>query len=319
MVFSAGQIYAGLPYTHVGSNLYTFMDYLDPETGLLDPSMVKRVGDMLGDNCCTSLFWAWSRVSSSITFTHTQALVPKTGIVLVGTYTFDRTIDNYKHPTTKDICDANGEQTMFESYAQMKVADGMVVNTQTTAAGAHHVMMCSVAPHVVRTPEGRINGSESYLHVVDQSSGFTYTTLENGMDVVTNAGIDKKVSFSSLYFHGYLPFTIPELIKPNTVQKATVEFPFDNDTEIGLKALGDVVVTSNYAFSKLIITVTAPDGKVSDFSSYARGVAHYSMEMQSRCVTMDRQLKKGNYAIEISALVGSGETVPVFTGTLIKE
>ena len=319
--FDKDVVYGGCPYTNAGSSLYTYMDYVDEKTGLLDESVVNRVGETLGNNCCSALFWAWSRVSSTITFTHTQGLVPKTNMIPLGDYKIDPELDSFRDKTTGAICKENGAQKMFECYAKLLLADGMVVNNQSdgTVGARHHVMMVSKLPEVVRNDDGTINGKESFLTFVEQDEVLRPYTLENGMELQCEGHIDSRYSFENLFNTGYIPFTIPELVNPSSVQKAVASISRENGATVTTQELRNAVVSTNYALSKLIIKVKVEDGTTKDFSSYVSGVAKYEAALGQVCVSIDRQLEKGSYEIEIRALVGSGETVPVFTGTLVKE
>ncbi len=320
MNFKNGVVYGGLPYTSAGSNLYTFFDYYDEETGLLDPAVYKRVGASIGNNCCTALFWAWSRVSSSITFTITQNMTPTRGIVPLGDYRIDRSLSSYKNYTTYKICHDNGEQTMYESYALLKLADGVVMNNQGDPdLKGNHTMMCSILPEVVRNADGTIDGDKSFVHVVEQHEVLRDITLENGLQVRCEAGINTKFTFRALYNKGYVPFSIPEILDPSTVQKAAVAFPVEEGGTLTLAQWQESAMTANYAFSRMDVTLTGENGAVYDFTFYTKGVAQFTWDLTSTGVTMDRQIKKGSYAITVTALVGNGETLPVFSGTLVKE
>ncbi len=318
--FKKGTVYGGCPYTNVGSNLYTFMDFVDEETGLLDETAASHVGDLLGNNCCTALFWAWARVSSSITFTHTQGLVPRTGVIPLGDYRIDRDLHNFAETTTEEICQENGEQKMYECYAQLLLADGMVVNNQRGGSNdRHHVMMVSQLPHVVRDASGAIDPAESYIIFVEQDEIIRPYTLENGLSLQCEGHIDSKYSFQNLFKTGYIPFTIPELVDPSSVQKASVSFSYENGESVAVKDFLAATVSSNYALSRLIVKVTDSAGTVTDYSAYVPGVAHYSVQLGDRLMSFNRKVGKGTFQVDVSVLVGSGETLPLFHGTLIGE
>ena len=318
--FDKGTTYGGLPYTGAGSSLYVFMDYVDEATGLLDASITKRVSVLLGNHCCASVYWAWSRVSSSITFTHTQVVVPSKGVIPLGPYTFDPSIDSYKNLTTETICKNNGEQTMYESYAKLLLADGIVVNNQGDPnSKGNHVRMVAELPHVERNADGTIDGKNSYVICVEQDEVLRPYTLENGLELVCEGHVDSKYTFAQLFEKGYLPFTIQEFLDPSAVQKAEAHLSADVGASLTTRELSGLSVEANYALAKLVIKVTEENGNVLDFSGPVTGVANFTTDMGPRVATMERQLKKGSYEIEIGALVGTGETVPVYSGTLVKE
>ena len=140
-----GNIYGGLPYIGLASgNLYRLMDYYDEETGVVNMADATRVPKLFGNQCSIGSYWGWSRVINSTNHDWTQNMVVKNGFLRVGPYTYDDDLAAFvPYNGTVPICQANGPQVMFQSYAAMEPGDGLV---QYTSAG--HVTMCSCVPHV---------------------------------------------------------------------------------------------------------------------------------------------------------------------------
>ena len=127
--FVPGAVYGGPPYiAGTLGNIYTMMEYYDERNGMLDLSGGMDTLRQFCNQCSGSTFWAWSRVCNKITYCGTQDALQRNGCLRVGPYTYDDNIVDMHSEgvTTKSICQTNGMQTMFESYALLKPADGIV-------------------------------------------------------------------------------------------------------------------------------------------------------------------------------------------------
>ena len=106
---------------------------------------------------------AWARVVTSAYLGYTMFMTEANGFLPVGPYRYSkenvtqfiRGEDGYNCQT---ICQENGPETMYESYALMKPADGLVCNG--------HVRMNSAMPTVVRNADGTESASEQLYQVV---------------------------------------------------------------------------------------------------------------------------------------------------------
>ncbi|MBQ3075389.1 MAG: hypothetical protein IJC26_04910, partial [Clostridia bacterium] len=198
------QIYGGMPYVTNGlGNVYRWMEFYDPETGVMRLSETASP-KQIGNQCSYGTFWAWSRVSNSLNYFYTSSMTYTNGCIPVGPYKYDLTKVKFSSSDqTGDVCKANGEQVIFQSYAQMKPADGMV---HYSTAG--HVIMCSSVPTVVYNNDGTINGDESYTTYMDQGSKWREMEQSDGTKYKVQGGVHRKVTFSSLFKDGYIPFTI---------------------------------------------------------------------------------------------------------------
>ncbi len=250
-----GKVYAGLPYVSRGAgNLYRLAEIYDPETGELDQSSdifdnIRYFGNACSGEACT----AWARVVTSAYLGYTMFLTEANGFLPVGPYRYSR--ENVTEFVKKDpdgyncrkICDENGEQVMYESYAQMKPADGMVCSG--------HVRMNSAVATVVRNPDGTIDGEKSYTLVREH---WAYADDPNhiriapdGSHYVAQGRVDIKYTFKELFDTGYIPFTFAEFKDPSRVEPAKVRLAVEPQ-------LKDRVLTSNYPISDVFIEV---DGK----------------------------------------------------------
>lgn len=250
-----GKVYGGIPYVTRGAgNLYRIADIYDPETGILDAS-----GDIFqniryfGNACSGSASMSWARVVSSAYLGYTMFMTKANGFLPVGPYRYPKenvtsfAENNPSGVRCDTICDFNGEQTMFESYAQMKPADGVVCNG--------HVRMNSAVPTVVRKADGCIDGEQSFVLMREQvcyvpNINHLRTTADSS-HYVAQGYVDIRYTFQTLFDTKYIPFTFAEFANPALVQPARILLAVE-------PLLKERVITSNYAISDVFLEL---DGK----------------------------------------------------------
>ena len=225
-----GTIYGGMPYVgNASGSPYRMMDYINPETGLVDmkkaiPALAQGgVLDMealifFGSQCAKTAGLGWSRVINSANYRATMYMTPANGVILLGDIAMDQSkvywSENYR---TTTVCQENGQQTMFEAYAQLQKADGMV---QYTTAG--HVIMAYSDAVVVRNPDGTINGDESYVMIIHQAQKWGDRENEFGDQYQMKSSVNTKSTFASLYSGGYVPFTFAEFVSGDPIEETTI-------------------------------------------------------------------------------------------------
>lgn len=317
-----GMIYGGLPYIGVASgNVYRLMDWMDEETGVVDMSEATKNPKLFGNQCSLTSYWGWARVINSANYTWTNHMQEKNGFLRVGPYTYSDEISNFTSggdqndpttSTTKAVCEQNGEQTMFESYAQMKMGDGMV---QTG-----HVVMCSVSPVVVRNSDNTINGKESYLYLTDQGQAWEDHKNEAGDQYQMKGRIDSKQTFEALYQSAYLPFTFAELLGTDPCEASTCTIGHEGEDKITIDALKASTVSTNYSFSDIYIKIKNKEGEVKYEKIYRAPMASVR-DVSLNSLIFHAQLNKfaeGDHTVEITCQLGTGERKIAYSGTLIK-
>lgn len=311
-------VYGGLPYiSSTSGNLYKAFLYYDEETGVLN--MEDAGADfhkIIGNQCSGGAYWAWARVTNCLMATGSQTSLQKNGCYRIGPYTYSDSINNFHEEgiDTNSITDQNGKDVMFESYAQLKMADGMVQYTGKSG----HVIMAAQDAVVVRDANGKIKGSESYVLILEQISQFSTSTQSNGKPIFIQGGIDKKTTFDTLFKGGYLPYRIPELAGKDDIEPGEVSFSIQSATATPdeLKA---AVVTSNYPLSDATLTVKDANGNI----VYKRGgafigLANYSDDLSATVLTSFlKQYLGDGYQVEIVCRIGNGEILPVWSGHLV--
>ncbi len=320
--FPVGQVYAGVPYiteAKAGS-VYIAMQFYDEQTGVMDVKSVggKNFAFLIGNHCSSGAFWGWGRVVNSTSCRTTPTMVPKNGCIPVGDYEFNRDVEQWNSAyTTFDVTKANGEQKMFEAYAKLQTADGIV---RVNDKGSGHVCMISAKAVVVRDGSGKIDGKNSYVLLHEQTSTPKPVTLQDGAHVVIEGRIDEKDSFESMFKAGYLPFTFAELIGTDPVEAASASVNLGGST-VTPDALSDSVVTSNYAIAYVKLIVTDKDGKEL-YTKYGNNSKYNKMDLEMNLVALPATLKRyatGENKVKLECFVSTGQNFTVYEGTLVSQ
>lgn len=333
-ILKAGRIYRGMPYAHGSGSGMSFLTFASGQdengvytiSGLEGARMTGQIDSAhISNDCADAVFWAWGAVSGSISFGSTSRMTQDYGCVPVGEYVCNQT--SYSTSTTR-IAEENGMECMYQSYAQMQKADGMV---RFTDGGAGHAVMVS-SVHVVRNQDGSINGDESYVLVLEQVSGnlageATYYDEAIDQTVYIGCGVDNKMTFRALYKIGYLPITCKELIDPTPLAEEHVSDSVDMLSEA--TALTGVL-ESNYRISHATMTIYDAQGiKVQQTIGYNLQQNMYRfkvpqlrgnsvIEINRGDVDLNR-LPAGSYRCVLTCTVSTGRTLTVRDFTFTKE
>ena len=233
ITLSPSETYAGMPYTNAITSLYHFLEYYDPETGRLLLSNDGLLDTAVGNQCAGSVIWGLATVASSVAF-RTKGLRVTEGMIPLGNYT----LSYGDKSNSTEIAKRNGKETMFEAYAEMKLAD--------VFASSEHIMMAIEEAHVVRK-NGAIDGDESYVMIQNQEAGArqntsAYVEEVNGERLHFSGRRELKYTFSKLFEDGYLPLTCAEFLGQKEYELPKAE----PDREIrSLEDLSAATVTSN--------------------------------------------------------------------------
>ena len=311
-----GTVYGGLPYIPVASgSVYRLMDYIDEDTGVVDMTEPMANPKLFGNQCSISAYWGWSRVINSTKYSWTYEMVEKNGFLRVGPYTYSDNLLRFEAGvyTTTDVINANGPELMFQSYAAMKRADGLI---NYTTAG--HTMMCSSDPVVVYAEDGTIDGNLSYLTIIDQHVDWSEATNEAGDAYQHKNYVDRKFTFNQLMSEAYLPFTFAEFQGTDPVEATECTFSHTADT-ITVEQLITGTVTANYGISDIYAILKDANGK-----EVIRGVKRSETAgvlsqdfIKAVDMTQWTEYANGKYTVEVVCQLGTGERPTIYTGTLI--
>ena len=316
-----GGVYAGLPYkgTSTGS-LYRLFDFMDPETGVVNIAEAGRDPLIFGGMCSSGCYWAWARVMNSADYRWCNDSVYTRGYLPVGPYTYDLSIlklVNDGDMGTDNICTDNGEQVMYQSYANMKIADGLITVWEKNG----HTMMCSIAPTVVYNEDGTIDGQKSFLCVTEQGGTWDPGVSKGGIPYEYEYSLDKKFTFTTLFRQCYIPYTFADLTGEEPIEETEVTFHHEGDT-ITMEQLFGTKVSSNYHLSDIYAYVYDEAGN--EIVKHAvrirvpstKEMKVYKMGNVYTWGSWD-ELAAGEYAIKVEVQLGTGERPTVYEGKLI--
>lgn len=314
--FYPGEVYGGIPYNSRSfGNIYKWMYFYDEQSGVLDLSGGEATLTKICNQCTGGTLTGWSRVVNTADYYGTNEMTHNAGCLRVGPYTYADTIMGFGQRDTYTICADNGATTMWESYALLEPADGIVMYSNYENNG--HVCMV-VSVEVVRFEDGKINGQESFLTYMDQWAVYSSAVQENGEPYEIQGRVDYKKSFQQVYDDGYLPFTFAELNKQNPVEKAEASISVGGDS-VKLSELTQAQINCNYIMSDITVSVTDADNK----EVYRKDTIISHMLMPKTTLLNTAVSAKdlecyadGNHIITISTWANTGEKLVAYTGKL---
>lgn len=286
-VLQPGRTYRGIPYSFAGSTCAAFLEY----AGEPDGNGVYLLGDIpwqalsnssakarIGTDGSAALVLSWGQVGANIPLNGSSAMTEKRGFLPVGDYGHNPT----KIEKTDELCAANGEAIMYNAYAKLMKADGLVANTE--AGGGHSMMAVSVS--ITYNDDGTINGDESYMTVLEQTKTYFqneefYTDPVLG-DVYIIAGVDVKFTFRQLYETGHLPITCKAFTEVDHVKEQKI---YDSNPGPSIDSFFGGYIDSNVYIDSLIATVYDENDKV------VQECAIRSVRSEKRQVEVERILK----------------------------
>lgn len=234
--------YCGMPYTNADGTIVQWFEFYDPETGRLQiEGDTQQINQLVGNTCAGCVCAAWTTVCDSIKGAcGTAEMVPYYGFIPVGPYESNYSITSYSQYPTDQILRDNGKPVMYESYAQILPADGLVSTPDV------HAIMAIEPAYVVRDSDGEIDPDASYVVIRDQRAGGPdgfYNVEENEETFYYSGRMRHEYTFTELYDLGYLPVTTAEFLGREPYAEAEVTFSVDSPT---VATLGGGSFLSNY-------------------------------------------------------------------------
>ena len=325
LAIRAGRLYQGVPYSFAGSTGAAFLDYAgEPDAqgvlpvGGIHWKLLSGTGKMsarVGNDCSSAVMQAWSQIGNSYRFTSTQFMVRDRGYLPVGNYVSPPN----ENVSNRQTCRENGEQTMFEAYACLRLADGLVCREK----GAGHALMAE-SVDVVRNADGTIDGDASVIHYMEQSRAHLleeekYFHPERQEDVYITFGLDMKQTFREAFAEGYLPITCRELLDPAPAEIPTV---WDSVAAPAADTLLEGVISSNWPIDRVDMTITDANGKTVQYGAVysIRDPRRYALEVQQiaeetpermRGRIAPEELPAGSYRCVLNCRLTTGQVFTV--------
>lgn len=306
-VFLPGETYYGIPYDHTAGSYERFMLCMDENNQVKDwvakdlanstwsgsdPDLLGFTKYM-GNDCSSAVAWAWMQVSPSETgkgingdyqggafVLLTSEMIPNStnqelyGIYPVGSWNgedFSNKDAVYKTALlTKcsEIVAANGEEKIFEAYAQSRKADALVFGEP-----GGHARLLSEDPVVIRNADKSIDTERSYVLCHEQGDGlynnryqgtnsswrinyrYTFDVLMHGSQAIT----DKERHLEAGSGKGYLPITIRALRQEEVPESFAMIYPdISGESEI-TPVKGKFY--SNFRIVSTVVTVKDQTGR----------------------------------------------------------
>lgn len=270
--YEAGQIYFGLPYTHYAGSLEKFQHYLNSDGTVKDSVPAAGWANMLGNDCADAVYWAWSLVSAEISFVLTKDAICRGGTYPVGSY-YPNSVTS-----TAEICTYNGKDVMYESYAQIKMGDALLL-------GPGHIRMAAESSYVFRNADGSIDPIRSYVLCHEQGAG----TGAKQVQMHSTCQTYGKYTFQQLFASNYIPITI-KAFEAGTADK--VELSTTNK-DLNYDGVGKGIIQSNYRINALTIRILDTRGNpVLDSSVFPSSGSH---TLQASLSTFRKEL----YALDL--------------------
>ena len=309
-----GKVYGGFPYLHGSGNVYRMLEYYDEETGEVNMAEAGKNQRFFGNFCSYGSGWGFSRVINSAKHGLTDSMVPKNGYIPLGSYKMNMDLKKFPENETVAICQGNGKDVMYASYALLKPADALVYYT----TGGHIIMVSSV--HVEKNADGKIDGGKSYVTFIDQATDEWDSKLANGKSYEIQGGVDKKYTFSKLFNSSYIPYTFAEFLGTDPVEAGEAKLDTEK-TELTLDELIATKLTANYIISDIFVEFVGADGKTAETKVIRTGYGGIlSVELSKGIFAAGtKKYADGNHTVRITAQIGNGEKLPVWEGKLLAQ
>jgi hypothetical protein len=312
-IYKTDTVYAGMPYADGQVNIFVWHEFYDPETGRLRMDGDGQwLNSTLGNTCAGSLMWGWSAVSHTLTGSYINYnMTVSNGVLPVGPYTYNTVINSFHEIQTSEICKENGMQTMFESYAMVKMADAV------TSSTVDHTMMAIEDATVVRKADGSIDPQESYIIIQDQAAGVSTTSEfnvfeEDGIKVHYTGRLNVKWSFLKLFQSNYIPVTTKEFAGVEPYAKPEVK---SSKEVTDMESLYTTEITSVYPMSMIKVMAKKSTGRETELFHFyvdrydvGTGLAR-NYKMSGVRLDIDgavKELVAGDYTITLEATDSTG-------------
>ncbi len=251
--YEAGKTYTGLPYGALNSNMSEFQKYLDEHRGRYATISDDGYYKVMGTQCNTALNLSYQLFYPKAC-EDSGGYMPSYPDKFIGVKLGDIVVPEGVKKTL-DICAANDEQAIYESYALADKGDPIMGKNDET--WVTHVRMVAEKAVVVRGANGKVNPNRSYLVCVEQTDSWDKTRT----DINTTWWMDHKYTFSSLYQAGWIAVSL-DCYKDNV--SVIPYLALDEEITAEMLSKGNLVgtVSSDYPVNYVHLTIYNKAGKI---------------------------------------------------------
>ena len=214
----------------------------------MDPRLIQSY---FGNDCDRAVADAWWAVSNSTPFRETKETYPwqGRGCLPVGDWEPDPSLATTNTPLHIAY---NGEEKMYECYAQIKKGDIYSYSSYDVTGTAGHTRMASANAVVVRDQNGKIDPNYSYVTSTEQG----WTTSDTVNRTYTTCRVNHNYTFANLMYDYALPMTCEELLT-GEMEPAIWEF---TGGQPGYAGMSCGIVKTNYYLDSVILVIKDSTG-----------------------------------------------------------
>ncbi len=297
--YTKGKTYYGVPYTDYIINYEYFEDEL-VDGAYYPKSQMWR--ESPGLNCRTAIIAAYQqfepRVSSVASWTPGQ---DDFWMKIVGDYEVPKGA-----VVTQEICDLNGKEKMYESYAQLQKGD-IIYDMNDLEYYNLHCRVIVEEPTLVKNGAGKVIPSRSYVTCIEQTNSFDKSRTDG---VNTTWYINHKYSLENLFEKGYVPLTLEAYDKPRNEMEAPY---LGIDAEITSSILSKGAITgmvkSNFPLLFVRCEILDKEGNVVVSEEKGNLYKTQKMNLRNEFSGLFSTLEKGkDYTFVLKAGISPGNT-----------
>ncbi|MBE6563742.1 MAG: hypothetical protein E7655_00485 [Ruminococcaceae bacterium] len=297
--YEAGKTYYGLPYNSANGNAAAFSSLL--KNGTLPAGVDTDWYHLPGNSCSTSILLAYHYA-----FNQLSREVGASNMIPVYNIGFDQ-VGSYGQPKyithTGAIREASGAtkeeqlQTLYKAYELLQPGDA-IVQRWNTSAGEYlaHSRLIVGYPEVVRNADGTINGKESKLVTLEQSSSISQNRGHS------TTWPHHRYTFESLAVgNSYVPITVNDMKTGFSDPVWCTIRSFNTADNIASGIRGNI--ESNYQIESVTLDIRSGDASISAVTVHPTFSKFCFLEEYSALETTLSALPKGSYTVVISAEV----------------
>ena len=290
--YKAGEWYFGPPYAGYTSPLSRVRANIS-EDGVLNPDLPDDSwGTVMGNDCADLVYWSMQQSSAEGTFSRTADMVCENGLIPIGNIKIAQNDKGVN--STAAMCELNGREAMYESYALARMGDALLHGPDG------HARIVAEAAYVFRRDDGSIDGAKSYLLTHEQ--GISVDKQERLHTSCKAYGVQ---TFEKLFEYDYIALTLSNY-ETGIVTPMETRLEPAPDTKDGLLA---AKVVSNYGLDFIELTVRHGEETVLQKIVYpaAKGIIPREWKLSDIVSSGELSVLKAGETYEVTVYVNGYE------------